>query len=464
MTAAGKHRAVKQPALRKEVVLAALDMGAAFASIWLALWLRFGAGIPAPHLIPYCTYFPVLVAWRVLVAQCFGLYDFRYRLTAADHAFAGVGAAVAGVVPGYLLLAVVQLYYAPATHLSRLVAGLDLCLLAVWFVVSRAAVLAWLRRAGYRVRALVVGPADNGRALAEGMREHAPKLLEVAGVAASDEGEGGDILGKASGLEGVLGRECIDWVVLTAQDMPQRQLRDILFQCDQAGVDVFVHPGLSLAALANARVVSMAGLPLVSLSPGFARTPYQTGKRVLDLAAALGVLVAGSPLWVAVALGIKLGSKGPLFFVQERLGLRGRQFRIIKFRTMAADAEADSGPVLASGDDPRVTRFGRLLRRFRVDEAPQLWNVLRGEMSLVGPRPERAEFAQRFIEENPLYERRFLVKPGLTGLAQVHGRYDTDYTQKLRYDLIYINSVSFALDLRILLATIRTVLTGRGAV
>ncbi|MEX2015390.1 MAG: sugar transferase, partial [Candidatus Hydrogenedentales bacterium] len=123
-----------------------------------------------------------------------------------------------------------------------------------------------------------------------------------------------------------------------------------------------------------------------------------------------------------------------------------------------------SGPVLATANDPRITPVGRMLRRMRIDEIPQLWNVLRGDMSLVGPRPERADFIARFTQETPLYERRFLVKPGLTGLAQIHGRYDTDYAQKLRYDLIYINTLSLQTDLRILLATIRTVLTARGAV
>ena len=131
---------------------------------------------------------------------------------------------------------------------------------------------------------------------------------------------------------------------------------------------------------------------------------------------------------------------------------------------MRADAEEETGPVLATEDDDRVTPIGRWLRRWRIDEIPQLINVIRGEMSLVGPRPERQEFVDKFLEENPLYERRLAMRPGLTGLAQIHGRYDTDYAQKLRYDLLYINSASILLDLRILLATVQTVLTARGAI
>lgn len=460
-TATKKHRsqmnpaftdaAVARPVLRKETALAALDMAAAFACLWLALWARFGRDIPAAHLIPYLTYCPVLIAWRVFMAQCFGLYDFRCRLTTADHAFGGLGAALAGVVPGYAALAVIQLYYAPATRLSRAVAGLDLAFLAAWFVMSRAVALCWLRHVGYAVRVLVAGPADSAQALADEMRRHAPKLLDVTGAV------------EARDLAAQLDRERVDRVVLSGEEIPQRALSDLLYACDRHSADVLVHPGLGLAALASARVVSMAGVPLVALTPAAAGSAYRAVKRAIDATVALGMLIGGLPFWVVVGLGIRAGSRGPLFLSQERLGVGGRPFQMFKFRTMIADAEADTGPALASKDDPRVTPLGRVLRRRRIDEIPQLWNVLRGEMSLVGPRPERPEFARGFIEENPLYERRFLAKPGLTGLAQVHGRYDTNYTQKLRYDLIYINGASLALDLRILAATLRTVLTGRGA-
>jgi len=170
-----------------------------------------------------------------------------------------------------------------------------------------------------------------------------------------------------------------------------------------------------------------------------------------------------SPLLALAALAVRLESGGPVLFVQERLGLGCAPFRLVKFRSMRTDAEAASGPVLAEADDPRVTPVGRWLRRTRVDELPQLWNVLRGEMSLVGPRPERPEFAGEFLKEEPLYRHRFVVKPGLTGLAQIHGRYDTDYRQKLRYDLIYIGGMSLGADLRLLAATLRSVLTARGA-
>jgi len=188
------------------------------------------------------------------------------------------------------------------------------------------------------------------------------------------------------------------------------------------------------------------------------------GKRLIDIGLSLFLLVLLSPFCLLAALAIRLTSPGPALFSQERIGRDGRPFTLRKLRTMVVGAEDESGPVLSTKGDPRVTAVGRWLRKLRLDEVPQLWNVLCGQMSLVGPRPERREFIDRFVRENPLYQRRLLVKPGLTGLAQVHGRYDTDYTYKLRYDLIYINRICLTQDLRILFATIRTVLTGRGAI
>ncbi|MDQ1255789.1 MAG: Sugar transferase, partial [Candidatus Hydrogenedentes bacterium] len=381
---------------------------------------------------------------------------------AADHLFGAVGAAIAGAAPGYLFLAFVRLYYAPETHLSRVVALLDLLLLAAWFTMSRLAVLAALARLGRTTRVLLIGALESCRAMAHEIRAHGPKLIEVAGIATWKD-EGGEALGRADELGALLERCPAEQAILDAGDASQGELRDVLFQCDRWGVELFLYPDLSFAALATARTVSIAGLPLVSLNSALATGPYRVVKRLMDAVISAALLVLTMPVWLVAAITVK-ATPGPVLFTQERLGLDGRPFRVYKFRTMIEDAESDSGPVLSAGGDPRITPAGRLLRRFRIDEIPQLWNVLRGDMSLVGPRPERAAFVEQYTAENPLYERRLLVKPGLTGLAQVHGRYDTGYAQKLRYDLLYINSASFAMDLRILASTVRTVLTGRGAI
>jgi lipopolysaccharide/colanic/teichoic acid biosynthesis glycosyltransferase len=193
----------------------------------------------------------------------------------------------------------------------------------------------------------------------------------------------------------------------------------------------------------------MSPLPL----PGW----YLSAKVGLDLVLGLAILVVAGPVILLAALLVKLTSRGPAFYSQTRLGLNGRSFRIYKLRTMAHDCERRTGPQWATRDDPRVTPLGRLLRRTHVDELPQLWNVLRGQMSLVGPRPERPEFVAHLALAVPCYRDRLLVRPGITGLAQVQLPPDTDLTsvrRKLAYDLYYVRQIGLGLDLRIILSTL----------
>ena len=188
-------------------------------------------------------------------------------------------------------------------------------------------------------------------------------------------------------------------------------------------------------------------------------------KRLVDVIGAVVGLLVFAPVMGLVALVIKMDSKGPVFYSQQRLGRFGEPFKMFKFRTMVVDAEA-AGPVWWAGDhDPRMTRIGALLRRTHLDELPQLFHVLLGEMSLVGPRPERPHFVDELAVAIPRYGERLLVKPGMTGLAQVHYRYDTtiaDVKRKLRFDLLYVKRMCVTLDARILAWTILVVLTGRG--
>jgi exopolysaccharide biosynthesis polyprenyl glycosylphosphotransferase len=178
-------------------------------------------------------------------------------------------------------------------------------------------------------------------------------------------------------------------------------------------------------------------------------------KRAFDVVVASGMLLAFSPLLALAALVVWASSGRPIFYRQERMGLDGRVFRMLKFRTMRRDAEKETGPVWTSPDDPRRTRLGSLLRRTSVDELPQLWNVVRGDMSLVGPRPERPVFIERFRREIPGYMLRHKVRAGLTGWAQVHGwRGDTSLHERVEHDIYYIQNWSLALDLRILLMTL----------
>jgi exopolysaccharide biosynthesis polyprenyl glycosylphosphotransferase len=262
---------------------------------------------------------------------------------------------------------------------------------------------------------------------------------------------------------GALEADRYDAVLVAGAGMSEATLARVLAVCDRRGIDVLLHPELDAMLVAGGEMNSLGGVPVVALAPALDRTAYGFTKRLLDIAVSVTLGLLLLPFLLGLGALVRLTSRGPALFVQERVGVRGQPFRMLKFRTMVQGAEAASGPVLSGPDDPRVTALGRLMRRTRLDEAPQLWNVATGAMSLVGPRPERPEFVARYEEANPFYARRHLVRPGLTGLAQVHGRYDSDYAHKLRYDLMYVNSASFGMDLRLLFATVRIVITGAGA-
>lgn len=212
--------------------------------------------------------------------------------------------------------------------------------------------------------------------------------------------------------------------------------------------------------------LTLLGTGCAGLTLRYLQRKYHTAKPCVEWVAALAMLVLLSPVIGVCALLVKLTSKGPIFYVQERVGQHGRIFKLIKLRTMHTDAEADCGPVWADGDeDPRVTRVGRILRRLHLDELPQLVNVLRGEMSLVGPRPERPHFVNQFTEQIPEYERRLSIKPGITGLAQVRTGYDRtvrDVRRKLRLDFTYIRRMCWWVDFVILFDTVVKVFAGPG--
>lgn len=230
------------------------------------------------------------------------------------------------------------------------------------------------------------------------------------------------------------------------------------------GIDVYVPLDLYHLVVSNPRVTSIAGEPLINLSaPGISPATANL-KRVGDVVLSALALIILSPVYAALAIAVKRDSPGPVFYRQRRVGYRNREFNIIKFRTMYVDAEA-AGPALASADDPRVTRFGRVMRKYRLDELPQFWNVLRGEMSLVGPRPERRHYIDLIVKRAPHYCLIHRVRPGITSWGMVKYGYAAsvdNMIERLRYDMIYLENISLGVDLKILFYTIRTVVTGRG--
>lgn len=246
--------------------------------------------------------------------------------------------------------------------------------------------------------------------------------------------------------------------VVLSQGLEEKE--EIILHCFRCKKEVLVVPNLSELTLFGAEAREVDDMLILGIQPHRLNPAEELLKRSVDLVASAALLVLSSPILLVVAIAIRLTSSGPVFYRQERIGRGGKPFRVLKFRTMTVDAEKHSGPVLASEHDPRITEVGRLLRASRIDELPQMLNVIKGEMSLVGPRPERPYFVDRFERELPAYELRHAVKPGITGLAQVMGRYGTTVESKLHFDLLYIYNYSLLLDLKILLQTVRVVLLG----
>ncbi|MDD2716973.1 MAG: sugar transferase [Candidatus Wallbacteria bacterium] len=254
----------------------------------------------------------------------------------------------------------------------------------------------------------------------------------------------------------------VDQVIINAEDFGKVDMIEKVDYLLEKGIRVRVIPGLYEIFLGGMKVKELAGIPCWEMNY-LPPTWVMLIKRFLDLLVSALTLTVCTPFFPLVCLLIKLDSKGPVFYSQERVGYCGIKFRIMKFRSMISDAESLCGPVLACEKDPRITRIGRILRKYRIDEIPQLLNVLKGEMSLIGPRPEREFFINSFSQEHPYFNKRLRVKPGLTGLAQILGRYETDPNNKLKYDLLYIQNLSLFLDFQLILMTVRVVLRGKGA-
>lgn len=268
-------------------------------------------------------------------------------------------------------------------------------------------------------------------------------------------------LGDASSIKDILQQHLVDHVIIALPEGYTAQLGAYILACEAAGVQALILPDYSEVLPANPRFDNFAGLPIID-------TRYvplddavnATLKRTFDVTFSLLVLVLLSPLYLIIAVGVKLTSRGPIFFIQDRVGRNRRTFAMHKFRTMYTDGQACSDEADDKGwstsDDPRRTRIGRLLRRTSLDELPQFWDVLIGDMSVIGPRPERSYFVEQFREDIPKYMVKHRVRPGITGWAQVNGwRGDTSITERIRYDIEYIENWSFFLDMKIVIKTVK---------
>ncbi len=269
------------------------------------------------------------------------------------------------------------------------------------------------------------------------------------------------VLGKVDRTAVIAAKHKIHRVIVVSP-VALRELVESLVLADEVRVRVDVVPELYEVFIGTVDTI-VGDIPLMEITRSGRTNTYVGVKRVLDVVVSLLMIVLLSPIYLLAGLAILLTMGWPVVFAQERVGTGMHQFTVYKLRTMVKDAEKKSGPVLAEENDPRITPVGRVLRKLRIDELPQLFNILLGDMSFVGPRPERAFFVEQFVADIPGYRERFAVKPGVTGLEQVSGGYATTPERKLKYDLIYMYHQSLLMDVQIIGETLRVVLTGHGA-
>jgi len=276
----------------------------------------------------------------------------------------------------------------------------------------------------------------------------------VNGLQPDAEFMGLPVLGAPEDLPAIIEEYGINEVIIAIPEKGQRETVRVMSYCERGRVSIKIFPDVFQYTTSQASIDALGGLPLLSVRDYALRGYLLIFKRVMDLIGAAIGLVVLSPLMLLVAVGIKLESPGPVFFVQERMGLDGKPFQMLKFRSMRRDAEKN-GPGWTTDNDPRQTRLGSLIRKIEVDELPNLINVLLGEMSLVGPRPEQAHYVAQFRQKVPRYMERHHEKGGMTGWAQVNGlRGDTSITERTKYDLWYMENWSILLDLKIILRTV----------
>ena len=443
----------------------------------IAYALRFHAGlIDAPKGVPplqqYLIVAPFVAALVPIGFQLQGLYRLRRGRSRVDDFFNVFVGTILAVVFGIVATLYTQTYFAGSAarerglfEVSQLVWAIFLVLNVLLTYASRELVREVLERrwrAGIGLkRILIAGSGELGRLVADKILEHRELGYQIVGFV--DVKAWGDhlgyrglpLLGSIEEASEIAVRESIDHLYVALPPDQHVQMLELIASTSRECVDVKVVPDLLQVIALRARLEDLDGVPVININDVPLQGFNSIVKRGIDIAlSAGGLALLGIPLGI-IALVVRMTSRGPIFYRQERTGLDGKPFTIVKFRSMYDDAERETGPVWTKQDDPRVTPLGRFLRRSNIDELPQLWNVLRGDMSIVGPRPERPHFVEQFRHKIPSYMLRHKVKAGLTGWAQVNGwRGNTSIEKRIEYDLYYIENWSVRLDLKIMWLTL----------
>ena len=457
---------LKQKRQLFEFLFMASDLVVVTIAWCLAYWLRFQSelvvvdkGVP-----PFQHYFSMLIfIWLIwaFVYRRMGLYRPMRGARTGLELWLLINANALALL---LLIATTYLFREKSVPFSRLVFAYFGIMALLFTIVQRSLmrfILREVRRRGFNLRyMLIVGAGKVSGDIASRIRYHRELGIQLLGCLVRDDQEatrgpkGLPVVGKYSDLKDLLARTEIDQIVVALPLEDHQMLPEIIQQIGDSLVDVKIVPDLYQFVSVGGSIEEFEGLPVISVQGSPLEGINLFTKRVLDLILASTLMIALSPLLILIALLVKLTSRGPIFYKQERVSFDGSRFYILKFRTMYMNAEVE-GPRWATKGDDRVTPLGKVLRSLSLDELPQLWNVLRGDMSIVGPRPERPVFIEQFRSRIPRYMLRHKVPAGMTGWAQVNGwRGDTSIDKRIEYDLYYIENWSLLLDLKILFLTL----------
>jgi exopolysaccharide biosynthesis polyprenyl glycosylphosphotransferase len=409
-------------------------------------------------------HWPEMLGAQLLVLYGLGLYETRALINPRDH-LGPIGAAA--VLQALLMVAVYFFRQDLAFPRSVLLvhAALNGLLLARWRIACRPLMGRYPRR-----RVLVVGTGAGASEVIQTIQTQRWLGMDIVGAVAMNgarpvlTGAAADVpvVGRREELPALCESHDADEVIIVSEGAWQDRLLDSLSRWPGERAQIYVVPSPYEILIGRREHLRLHDIPLIEVLHDEPTAGGVVVKRGFDAILATLLLVVAAPLLALVAAAVAITSGSPVIFRQMRVGKDGAAFTIFKFRTMHRGAEEETGPVLAVENDPRVTILGRVLRATRLDELPQLWNVLRGDMSFVGPRPERPEFVLQYEADIQGYRERFKVRPGLTGYAQVNGEYHTSATTKLKYDLAYMYNRSIWLDLKILSETAKVILTRRG--
>jgi len=425
-----------------------------------------------PPLQQYIQDLPFVATLVPLGFQLQGLYRLRRGRSRVDDFFAVFVGSILAVVFGIVATLYVQTYFASPETKSRGAFEVSQAVWAIFLVLNVALAYAsrelvrevlerrWRAGIGLK-RILIAGAGELGRLVADKILEHRELGYQIVGFV--DDRAAGDhlgyrglpLLGTIREAAEISSREGIDHLYVALPPEQHVQMLELIETTSRECVDVKVVPDLLQVIALRARLEDLDGVPVININDVPLQGFNTIVKRGIDVVISSGALALLSIPIGSIALVVKATSRGPVFYRQERMGLDGKTINIVKFRSMHHEAEKDTGPVWARENDPRVTVLGKFLRKSNLDELPQLWNVLRGDMSIVGPRPERPHFVEQFKHRIPQYMLRHKVKAGLTGWAQVNGwRGNTSIEKRIEYDLYYIENWSVRLDLKIMWLTL----------